>query len=89
MMPDEENSELNEPDQPQSDEDWKAQVEAEKAAAAEETPQETEPEPVEEEQSEEGVEEATEVVAEEVAGDGPGQPVQLGDQHPHVLHDLG
>ena len=82
MIPDEESPELNKPDQPQSDDDWKDQVEAEKAAAAEETPQETiEPEPVAVEQSEEAVEEATEVAAEEDPAAGTGQappdPMQL------------
>ena len=45
MMSDGEDPRGDEPDSPQADEDWKAQVEAEKAAADEETPGETEPAP--------------------------------------------
>ena len=78
MIPDEDNPELNEPDKPQSDDDWKDQVEAEKAAAAEETPQETtEPEPVAVEQSEEAVEEAVEEDLAADTGSAPPDPMQL------------
>ena len=44
MMSDEEDPRGDEQDGPEADEDWKAQVEAEKAAADEETPGETETE---------------------------------------------
>ena len=42
MVSDEEGPRGDEPDSPQADEDWKAQVEAEKTTADEETPGETE-----------------------------------------------
>ena len=77
MIPDEENPELNEPDKPQSDDDWKAQVEAEKAAAAKEPPQETEPEPLAEEQTEEVTEEVTEEDPAAGTGQASPDPMQL------------
>ena len=45
MMSDGEDPRGDQPDSPRADEDWKAQVEAEKAAAEEDTPGQAEPAP--------------------------------------------
>ena len=71
MMSDGEDPRGDQPDSPRADEDWKAQVEAEKAAAEEDTPGQAEPAP----------DPVTETAAgeEKVAGEEPPQaePLQL------------